>query len=248
MSISYLIRLDDACPTMDHVKWQQVEEILDKFHVCPLVGVIPHNENPHEMIDDPDPFFWDKVKKWEGKGWTIAMHGYNHCYNSDGGLNGLNPLWKRSEFAGLPLSEQIEKISKGVAIFRENGFNPLYFFAPSHTYDKNTLIALKEVSDIRVISDSVGLHPYIKDDFTFIPVLGGKCSKRIITGEWTFCLHPNSMKNQDFINLEQFLKEHSQNFISFSSLEMSFWGRKGLMSRLFSWIYFRYRKLRFRVK
>ena len=40
------------------------------------------------------------------EGLCIALHGYNHCYISDKGLDGLNPLWSRSEFAGVSLGIQ----------------------------------------------------------------------------------------------------------------------------------------------
>ena len=106
----YLIRLDDACPTMDAVKWQRVEDMLDRYGVRPMVGVIPANSDPKQIIDSEDVAFWDKVKTWENKGWAIALHGYDHCYISEDGLKGLNPLWARSEFAGVSLEKQKEKI------------------------------------------------------------------------------------------------------------------------------------------
>ena len=81
----YLIRLDDACPTMDRVKWVRMEEILDRYGVKPVVGVIPHNEDPSQMIDAPDAAFWGKVQGWHKKGWAIALHGYSHVYQSFNG-------------------------------------------------------------------------------------------------------------------------------------------------------------------
>lgn len=44
---------------------------------------------------------------------------------------GINPVNKRSEFAGISLEQQKEKIRSGVKIFRENGHDPQVFFAPS---------------------------------------------------------------------------------------------------------------------
>lgn len=244
MRTYYLIRLDDACPTMEVDKWSRVESILDKYHICPMVGIIPENKNPHEMISPVDSNFWEKARKWQEKGWAIALHGYDHCYISDKGLEGLNPLWARSEFAGLPLDNQKEKIKLGVKILTEKGIKADYFFAPSHTYDKNTLIALKEESDICYISDTIGCHPYIEGDFTFIPVLGGKCSKRYIPGEWTFCLHPNTMNESAFKELESFLARYSYRFISFEELLRKPIKQKGLFSRLLSKSYFLYRRIR----
>ena len=65
MNNRYLIRLDDACPTMDAAKWSRVEDILDRYGVRPMVGIIPHNEDPKQNIDPEDANFWSKTKAWE---------------------------------------------------------------------------------------------------------------------------------------------------------------------------------------
>lgn len=169
----YLIRLDDSCPTMDVSKWNRIEEILDTYGVSPMVGIIPENMDENQLLNSYDKEFWNKVKNWEKKNWSIALHGYDHCFISDGGMDGLNPLWERSEFAGVPLEEQKKKIRKGVAIFRANGIEPKYFFAPAHTFDKNTLEALRTESSIRIISDTIAIKPYRKGEFTYIPQWGG---------------------------------------------------------------------------
>lgn len=113
MSVKYLIRLDDACPCMFHERWNRIEEILDEYGVKPLVGLIPANADPETMKWQEDGHFWEKAINWEKKGWEIAMHGYDHVCISNEGLNGLNPVWARSEFAGLPLEEQRRKIAMG---------------------------------------------------------------------------------------------------------------------------------------
>ena len=64
MNNKYLIRLDDACPTMDRAKWQRVFDILDRYDVRPMVGIIPHNEDPKQEIDAPYAEFWNKAKQW----------------------------------------------------------------------------------------------------------------------------------------------------------------------------------------
>lgn len=47
----------------------------------------------------------------------------------------------------------------GVAVMREYGINLKYFSALSHTFDENTLVALQEESDIRIISDTIATRP-----------------------------------------------------------------------------------------
>ena len=239
----YLIRLDDACPTMDAKKWQIIENILDSYGVRPMVGVIPANEDPKQQIDAADKEFWYKVKTWAKKGWAIALHGYDHCYISNDGLNGLNPLWPRSEFAGVPLEEQKKKIREGIKVLNTHNISPKYFFAPSHTFDENTLHALREESNIRVISDTIATKPYKKGDFVFIPQLGGRCTEMKLPGVWTFCLHPSTMNEEDFAATERFLQAHEEEMLSFDELNLTGLKGKNLMSRLLSWVYFTRRKI-----
>ena len=240
----YLIRLDDACPTMDAKKWQRIENILDAYDVRPLVGIIPANEDPKQQIAAADTEFWTKVKVWEGKRWGIALHGYDHCFISDAGMKGLNPLWERSEFAGVTLVEQKEKIRNGITVFQKNGIEPRYFFAPAHTYDENTLQALLEESNIRIISDTIATQPYRKGDFVFIPQLGGRCKEMKLPGEWTFCLHPSAMKEEDFLSTERFLQVHKDEMLGFDELNLTKLKGKNLMSHLLSWVYFTRRRLK----
>lgn len=244
MNNKYLIRLDDACPTMDKAKWQRIFDILDSNGVRPMVGIIPHNEDPKQEINAPDEDFWNKAKQWQQKGYAIALHGYNHCYISDKGLDGLNPLWSRSEFAGVSLGIQKQKIQEGLEILSKHGLNPEYFFAPSHTFDRNTLNALKECTNIRVISDTIATRPYKKGDFVFLPQLGGHCKEMMISGIWTFCLHPSAMTDANFDALELFLRHHKKEFIGFDELDLSNLKRKNWLGRLLSWAYFTQRKIR----
>lgn len=244
MNKKYLIRLDDACPTMDAKKWQRIENILDAYGMRPMVGVIPANEDPKQQIDIADKEFWTKVKTWEKKGWAIALHGYDHCFISDEGLSGLNPLWARSEFAGVTLEKQKEKIRKGVEVFTSNGIELRYFFAPAHTYDENTLHALREESNIRIISDTIATKPYRKDDFVFIPQMGGHCAEMKIPGIWTFCLHPSAMTEENFVATERFLQAHKEDMLCFDELNLYNLRGKNLISRLLSWAYFTRRILK----
>lgn len=208
----YVLRLDDASNYRDQAKWDKIEELLDKYGVKPLVGVIPDNKDPKMMGYENDKNFWQRVHFWDKKGWEIALHGYDHVYISCTG--GDNPVNKKSEFAGVSLEIQKEKIKKGVEIFKANGINPAVFFAPSHTFDKNTLIALKEESDIRIISDTVANKPYSKDGFTFVPQQSGRV-RNLPFKLITFCYHPNRMTEKDFCQLEKFLSKRAKKFVSF---------------------------------
>lgn len=209
----YIMRLDDAAEKMDIEKWNRMEQLLDKYNIKPLVGVIPICKD--SMMDryETDVAFWDKVHRWMNKGWTIALHGYEHVYCTGDG--GINPVNKRSEFAGLSLDEQKRKIRKGVSVFREHGIEPEVFFAPSHTFDENTIKALKEESNIRIISDTIANKPYTKYGMTFIPQQSG-IARKLPFDTVTFCYHPNLMTDDGiFDKLEAFFKSYSERFIEF---------------------------------
>lgn len=232
-SMSYFMRLDDACERRNIDNWNRMEAILDLYNIKPLVGIIPHCEDPKMDNYDFDSSFWKTVTSWYNKGWAIALHGYNHvCTTKEGGLNPVN---KRSEFAGLPFAEQNEKIKKGVEIFRSHGFEPKVFFAPSHTFDDNTIKALMESSNIRTISDTIANSIYSKAGITYVPQQSGRVRKlpfKVVT----FCYHPNTMKDKDFIILGNFLKENQEKFEAFKDFTTS--RKLNLFDHLLRHIYF----------
>jgi len=207
--MGYYIRLDDACEKRNINSWNKIEMLLDKYDIKPLVGVIPNCEDTMMDEYEVDESFWNRVIKWGQKGWIIAVHGYNHvCITNEGGLNPVN---RRSEFAGVPLDVQKEKIKRAVAIFKEHEVEPKIFFAPSHTFDENTLEALRTCSNIRCISDTIANKPYNQYGFNFIPQQSGTVRK-LPLNTVTFCYHPNTMKAEDFEKLENFIKSNREDF------------------------------------
>jgi predicted deacetylase len=240
--IKYLVRLDDACPTMNKDKWNKIESILDKYAIRPMVGVIPLNEDPELECNDADENFWNNVLHWEEKGWAIALHGCNHVYTSSSG--GINPVHKRSEFAGESLTVQKKKIKTAVEFLKKKNIDPKFFFAPSHTFDLNTLIALKEESDIRFISDTISFYPYKFNDFCFIPQQFGRFKNIKIPGCWTFCFHPNTMTDSSVLLFEHFIENNQTKFISFHSKEIKFKEKISSVDKLYRFAYFYYRRFR----
>lgn len=237
----YLIRFDDACPTMKNENWARIEALMDKYEIKPIVGVIPHNEDATQFFDKEDLAFWNKVQAWQNKGWEIAMHGYCHQYISKQG--GLNPMWNRSEFAGIPLDVQKDKIRNGVQIFKNHNVNIRIFSAPSHTFDEITLQALMEESDIRIISDTIALRPYKDGMFTFIPQICGQCRTIPLSGVFTFSYHPSTMSEDSFIKLVSFLDKHYHEFIDVKSI-CEFKSKKSNIDKLASWMFFSFRNLK----
>lgn len=235
----YIMRLDDACPYRDIKKWDRIEALLDKYNIKPLIGIIPNCEDESLLNYEKDNDFWNRVNSWVIKEYTLALHGYNHVYGSNSG--GINPVNQRSEFAGLSLEEQKVKLKKAVSIFKEHSVEVKVFFAPSHTFDLNTLKALEEETDIRIISDTIANNTYSKYGFTFVPQQSGTVRK-LPFDVVTFCYHPNTMEEEDFEKLEKFLKENKNNFIEFPTEEIT--RNKTIYDNVLSFIYFAKRKLK----
>ncbi len=235
--MTYYIRLDDACEKRNVELWDRMEVLLDKYSICPLVGIIPHCEDKAMEHYDIDSSFWDRVQKWIEKGWTIALHGYNHVFETN--EKGINPVNNRSEFAGVSLERQKEKIRLGVDIMRAHGINPLVFFAPAHTFDMNTLQALKDESDIHIISDTVANKAYCRWGFTFIPQQSGHV-RRLPFNTVTFCYHPNTMCEKDFVILENFIQTNRKRFKAYSAKETK--RKKRVLDNMLNYLYFNRRK------
>ncbi len=236
----YLIRLDDASEYMDTKKCDKMEQLLDFYNVKPIVGIIPNNQDENLISAyKRDVGFWSKARRWQQKGWSIALHGYNHVHITDSG--GINPVNSSSEFAGVPLEEQRDKIANGIKIFEKHGINAEVFFAPSHTFDMNTLEALKIESNLRVISDTIARDIYRSGEFYFVPQQSGRVQKlpfKVVT----FCCHPNTMEDKHFRRLDRFIERNRDKVGSFE--ELSFKDRElDVCDKALRWSYFRWRSV-----
>lgn len=69
----YIMRLDDASEYMDVEKWQRMEDLLDKYHIKPIVGVIPDNQDS-DMVGS-----LSEGRTVLEKGPTLEGKGLDHC-------------------------------------------------------------------------------------------------------------------------------------------------------------------------
>jgi hypothetical protein len=139
-----------------------------------------------------------------------------------------------------------KNIRLGVQIFHERQLNPKIFYAPSHTFDINTLKALEIESDIRIISDTIVNDIYKMHEFYFIPKQSGHV-RRLPLKLTTFCYHPNTMGGNSFEQLESFIKNNRKRFINIDDL--SFKDRKlGLYDKALRNLYFAIRYIRSKLK
>lgn len=186
MARKILIRFDDICPTMDYEQWSRAIEILRKYKIKPLLGVIPECKDPELQIENVHHDFWNYIKKLQQDGYTLAMHGCFHVYDikAQGIVNSVH----RSEFAGHPYEVQLKKIEYGKKKLEDHGIFTDIFFAPSHSYDENTLKALA-ANGFRFVSDGKSRKAFVRNGIMCIPCRAGGCPKIRKSGYYTAVFH-----------------------------------------------------------
>jgi predicted deacetylase len=232
MSARYLIRFDDLCPTMNARVWREIEAALVEAHVTPILAVVPANADPALCVDPPDPGFWDHVRRWQARGWTVGLHGHTHRYvTGDGGIMGINP---RSEVAGLPRAVQVEKLSKGIRVFEAEGVRPDVWVAPGHSFDGVTLEALREVG-LPCVSDGFAAYPFRDEDGIFWVPQQLWRFRAMPFGVWTVCVHHNRFGPREVARLRAELGRHADRMTSLPEVERLYGDRpRGWGDQLFS--------------
>jgi peptidoglycan/xylan/chitin deacetylase (PgdA/CDA1 family) len=152
-----ILRFDDLCPTMRWDLWEEIESLLDRERIQPILAVVPENADAKLVLSTPHPDFWQQALRWHEKGWIIGQHGYRHVYDSTSA--GLVPWWNRSEFAGHPYAVQYERMSAGQRVLRARGLETSVWVAPSHSFDETTLEVLRDLG-FEFLSDGWGARPY----------------------------------------------------------------------------------------
>ena len=193
MTTEYLLRFDDVCPTMNWRVWDQIEEALVVRGIRPILAVVPDNQDPFLMVDEPRADFWDRVREWQARGWTIGMHGYQHInLTGERGIVGLNA---RSEFAGLSQDDQRERLSAGLTILRREKVEPHVWLAPNHSFDELTVSNLRALG-FRVISDGLWMQPFRdRMQMTWVPHQVWRF-RWMPPGTWTVGIHLNGWTPQ----------------------------------------------------
>lgn len=168
--------------------WRRVEETLLAVGVKPILAVIPDNQDETLKVFQPNGRFWDEVRGWQARGWTIGLHGFQHRYvTRDSGLLGIKAS---SEFSGLSLAEQHSKLRCALDIFERERVVPDVWVAPAHSFDRGTLQALSALG-VRHLSDGFSLYPHRDSDgMLWIPQQLWHLRK-MPPGLWTVCLHLN---------------------------------------------------------
>ena len=105
---------------------------------------------------------------------------------------------------------------RGRQTMQKHGIETDIFMAPAHSYDNNTLRALKEVGFTKM-TDGFGKAPYLYRGITFYPIsfhLGRSLKQK--AGVTTMVLHANTVTEADKERYSRIFREYGKNMISYS--------------------------------
>lgn len=216
-SLKYIYRVDDIHPRMLWERFYTLMDLFKEYEVVPLLGIIPDNKDDSLNYEEENPLYWKLIKEMVEKGEIeICQHGYQHIYSTIQKSINQN-LYGRvspSEFANLSYDVQLKKIKKGREILESYGLYTDIWMAPSHTNDKNTFRALKNLG-FRYITDGISVYPFKKHGLTFIPQQIWEPKREFISGIFTICLHLDDLTDELIEDIKNHLKSEDE-IISFS--------------------------------
>lgn len=242
------VRLDDIAPDMDWKRFLKFKELLDCYQIKPLIGVIPDNRDgsiqgihkredvsgSNDIRKQVTTDFWSYIKELQDEGWCIAMHGYQHVYSTKKG--GMFPLNHFSEFAGKSYEEQLSMLKKGKELLEEKGIFTDMFMAPAHSYDGNTLKALREAG-FQAVTDGFGGAPYRWKGLTFYPIsfrLSSTLKKK--SGYSTMVVHTGTVSEDELGRYEEYFKRQGVNWVDYSEYLNQPFVKQGLTGRCLEWV------------
>lgn len=208
------VRMDDITPDMNWENFRFFQDLFEKAGITPLLGIVPESRDRKLCCENPHEDFYEVMRRLKEQGYCFAIHGCYHLYTTKRG--GLFPLNNSSEFAGVPYEKQKEMLCFGKRKLKKQGIDTDIFMAPAHSYDKNTLRALKELG-ITKVTDGFGKEPYLYKGLTFYPIsfLLGRSLKGK-GGVTTLVLHANTVTEADRDRYRRIFEEYGKNMISYS--------------------------------
>jgi len=203
--------------------WEEIEPALCALDIKPILAVVPDNADEALRVCAADPCFWDRARDWQSRGWTLAMHGWQHRFvTRNPGILKVQPF---SEFAGLPRDEQDAKIRAGLSVFEKEGLRSALWIAPAHSFDAVT-IELLLAQGIRHISDGFFPLPHVdRHGMTWIPQQLWSFRRRPF-GVWTICFHVNHWTRADVQDFQRSVVQFRKAISTFDGIAAQYAGRR----------------------
>ncbi|MBF4983456.1 DUF2334 domain-containing protein [Nonlabens mediterrranea] len=135
-----ILKLDDLWNEEDlvHNGWIEVINFLNQENIKGTIGIVGNSLE----TDDNEYFQWIKTRNNEGH--EIWNHGFCHCKRLEGEID-------IREYRGEGLEEQFESIFKTQNLAKEKlNITLRSFGAPYNSTDKNTIVALEKIPEIKV--------------------------------------------------------------------------------------------------
>jgi len=224
----YFFRLDDIASNMNWDNFNFLVSVFKKHGIKPLLAVIPDNKDSELLKYPANPDFWRIIKELSQDGWIIAQHGFEHLYKTGNG--GVLKINKKGEFSGLDFKIQKTMIADGARIIKDrlSSISEI-FVAPGHSFNKDTIKALKE-NNFNYISDGIALYPFEKWGIMWLPQVLWR-PRRIWFGQITVLLHTNTEERPDLNEIEEFISKNRKMIGNFSEL-MEWYAQAGLLKKI----------------
>ena len=211
----YLMRFDDINSKMDWEIFFIIKKKLEKYKIKSILGVVPNCKDKNLTVCKAYKNYYDYLRYCKTYGDAICQHGYEHNYDSR--LRGKYGSTNNSEFAGNSFQNQFIKLKKGKEILeREFIWQPV-FMAPSHSFDFNTIKALKKLYFDTVL-DGFSLFPFKDNGIKFIPQIASKPLPFFVPGLSQLCVHVNTINKYELNKLLDFIDKNHSKFIDLKDI------------------------------
>ena len=233
----YLIRIDDIHPKMNYQNFLLLEKLFDKYDIKPTIAVIPENKDQSICSRNSKSIknFWKKIHLLYSKGWNVSAHGLNHTLSNVPENLSIIKHAVKSEFINKKLKQQIQIIKSSLDIFNKNNIKITSYTFPAHSFNFDSLSALKK-NNINIVYDGLFFRPVIIKNILFVPQQLWR-PRLVPFGTWTICLHPNNLKKSDIENLSKFISKNYKNFITFNDIFELKINKVNLVDMLFSYLF-----------
>lgn len=207
--------------------WSEIEAALLEYQIKPILAVVPENLDPVLQVEAPVADFWERVRQWQARGWTIALHGFQHKYVAR--RAGICTPEKLTEFAGVPAAEQEEKLRRGMRIFERERVRARVWIAPNDSFDANTVALLPKLG-ISVICDGYFRFPFIYQQKVFWMPQQLYRFRPAPPGVWTVCYHHNHWTAADLARFRRDLQHFRAGLWSLEDVLSAWGGRRSWWS------------------